>query len=143
MSDIGEAQGPLVRRITIDEKLEDGLFRILIASLRDNIMEFSDELWCWNEEREDFILPEDYAQKLGMTKRNAEAWPWDSLCEGQVFLQGRFMMNPNQKARMKFFVNKRRRNFRRVDPLLKEQVKQTYLAVLQRSVSDAEKDQAR
>jgi len=131
-----DSQTSLVRRITIDEKLEDGLFRVLITSLRNDTTEFNDDLSYWGEEYEDLIQPDNYRKILDMTKRNVQTWPWDSIYEGQVFLQGRFRINRNRSSKMMFVVDRRRRNFRRVDPMLKEQIKKTYLAVLERRISD-------
>ena len=131
-----DSQTSLVRRITIDEKLEDGLFRVLITSLRNDTTEFNDDLSYWGEEYEDLIQPDNYRKILDMTKRNVQTWPWDSIYEGQVFLQGRFRINRNRSSKMMFVVDRRRRNFRRVDPMLKEQTKKIYLAVLERRISD-------
>lgn len=129
-----ENQTPLVSRITIDEKLADGLFRILISALKDDTTEFNDDLSYWGEEYECLIQPDNYHKILGMTKRNAKTWPWDSICEGQVFLQGRFRINRNRRSKAMFVVDKRRRNFRRIDPMLKGQIKKDYLAVLERRI---------
>ena len=131
-----DSQTSPVRRITIDEKLEDGLYRVLITSLRNDTTEFNDDLSYWGEEYEYLIQPDNYRKILDMTKRNVKTWPWDSIYEGQVFLQGRFRINRNRSSRMMFVVDRRRRNFRRVDQILKEQVKKTYLAVLERRISD-------
>ena len=131
-----DSQTSPVRRITIDEKLEDGLYRVLITSLRNDTTEFNDDLSYWGEEYEKLIQPDNYRKILDMTKRNVQTWPWDSIYEGQVFLQGRFRINRNRSSKMMFVVDRRRRNFRRVDPMLKEQIKKTYLAVLERRISD-------
>jgi len=129
-----DSQTSLVRRITIDEKLEDGLFRVLITSLRNDTTEFNDDLSYWGDEDEKLIQPDNYRKILDMTKRNVQTWPWDSIYEGQVFLQGRFRINRNRRSKILFVVDRRRRNFRRVDPMLKEQVKKTYSDVLERRI---------
>lgn len=131
-----DSQTSLVRRITVDEKLADGLCRVLITALKDDITEFDDDLLFWGEEYECFIQPNDYHQILGMTKRNVKTWPWGSIFEGQVFLQGRFRINSDRKSRMMFIVDRRRKNFRCVDQKLKGQIKNTYLAILERRISD-------
>ena len=131
-----DSQTSLVRRITVDEKLADGLFRVLITALRDDMTEFNDDLLFWGEEYEHFIQPNNYHQILGMTKRNVKTWPWESIFEGQVFLQGRFRINRNRRSKILFVVERRRRNFRRIDPKMKEQIKKNYLDVLERRISD-------
>ena len=132
----GENQTSLVSRITIDEKLADGLFRVLITSLRNDTTEFNDDLSYWGEEYEDLVQPDNYRKILGMTKRNVKTWPWESIFEGQVFLQGRFRIKRNRRSKTLFVVDRRRRNFRRIDPMIKEQIKKNYLDVLERRISD-------
>lgn len=136
MANDRDSQTSLVRRITVDEKLADGLFRVLITALKDDMTEFNDDLLFWGEECERLIQPNNYHQILDMTKRNVHTWPWESLSEGQVFLQGRFRIKRNRRAKTLFVVDKRRRNFRRIDPMIKEQIKKNYLDVLERRISD-------
>lgn len=131
-----DAQISLVRRITIDEKLEDGLFRVLITSLGNVTSEFNDDLSYWGEEDEYLIQPDNYREILDLTKRNVKTWPWESIIEGQVFLQGKFRIKGGRSSKMMFVVGSRRRNFRRVDHILKGQIKNTYLAILERRISD-------
>ena len=131
-----DSQTSLVRRITVDEKLADGLFRVLITALKDDITEFNDDLLFWGEECERLIQPNNYHQILDMTKRNVQTWPWESIFEGQVFLQGRFRIKRNQRSKTLFVVDRRRRNFRRIDPMIKQQIKKNYLDVLERRISD-------
>ncbi|MBA7675934.1 hypothetical protein ES703_84173 [subsurface metagenome] len=138
MTNDSEKQASLVCRITIDEKLEDDLIRILIANLKDNVTTFSDDSTYWEEEEELFMRPDNYQEKIGMTRDNAKKWPWDNLYEGQVFLVGRFRVSRNRGAQTTFVVDVKRRNFQCIDRLIKERVKKKYLAALERSISDGE-----
>lgn len=138
MTNDSEKQASLVCRITIDEKLEDDLIRILIANLKDNVTTFGDDSTYWEEEEELFMRPDNYQEKIGMTRDNAKKWPWDNLYEGQVFLVGRFRVSRNRGAQATFVVDVKRRNFQCIDRLIKERVKKKYLAALERSISDGE-----
>jgi len=141
MTNDSEKQTSPVRRITIDEKLEDDLMRILIANLKDNVTTFSDDSTYWEEEEELLVRPDNYQKKIGMTRDNAKKWPRDNLYEGQVFLVGRFRVIRNRGAQTTFVVDVKRRNFQCIDRLIKERVKKKYLAALERSISDGETNQ--
>jgi len=141
MTNDSEKQTSPVRRITIDEKLEDDLMRILIANLKDNVTTFSDDSTYWEEEEELLVRPDNYQKKIGMTRDNAKKWPWDNLYEGQVFLVGRFRVIRNRGAQTTFVVDVKRRNFQCIDRLIKERVKKKYLVALERSISDGETNQ--
>ena len=141
MTNDSEKQTSPVRRITIDEKLEDDLMRILIANLKDNVTTFSDDSTYWEEEEELLVRPDNYQKKIGMTRDNAKKWPWDNLYEGQVFLVGRFRVSRNRGAQTTLVVDVKRRNFQCIDRLIKERVKKKYLAALERSISDGETNQ--
>ncbi len=122
----------LVYRITIDEKLEDDLIRVLVASLRGGVGTFDDEPSVWSEEDWTLVTPNDYAKVLGMTNANVKTWPWESLQEGQVFFRGMFKINQKRKTGRTFLVDTKRRSFRPVNYLIKERVKRKYLRVLER-----------
>ena len=141
MTNDSEKQTSLVCRITVDEKLEDDLIRILIANLKDKVTTFSDDSTCWEEEEERFVRPDNYQKKIGMTRDNAKKWPWDNLYEGQVFLTGRFRVSRSRGAQTAFVVDVKRRNFQCIDRLIKERVKKKYLSALERSISDGETNQ--
>ena len=141
MTNDSEKQISPVRRITIDEKLEDDLMRILIANLKDNVTTFSDDSTYWEEEEELLVRPDNYQKKIGMTRDNAKKWPWDNLYEGQVFLVGRFRVSRNRGAQTTFVVDVKRRNFQCIDRLIKERVKKKYLAALERSIADGKTNQ--
>ncbi|MBA7702586.1 hypothetical protein ES703_111355 [subsurface metagenome] len=136
-------QTSVVRRITIDERLADDLIRILIADLKDGVTTFDDDSAYWGEEEEFLVQPDNYRDKIGMTRDNARKWLWNDLHEGQVFLLGRFRVNRNRRAQAMFVVDMKRRNFRRIDSLVKDWIKRKYLAALERSIPDGETNQTR
>jgi hypothetical protein len=120
-----------VRRITIDERLADGLIRILIADLKANQKTFGDDPEYWGEEKEFLVHPEDYREKMGMP-RVARKWPWRNLHEGQVFLSGGFCKVPEKGAGTTFVVDvERKGNFQCIDEVSKAHVKRKYMAVLE------------
>ncbi|MBA7580224.1 MAG: hypothetical protein GH159_05335 [Dehalococcoidia bacterium] len=126
----------LVRRITIDERLDDSLIRILVADLKANLKTFGDDPEYWEEEKEFLVRPkdyqgEDYQEAMGMTQANVKKWPWESLYEGQVFLEGRFRGSRNRHAKGTFVVSVKRRNFQCIDRVSRERVKKNYLAALE------------
>jgi hypothetical protein len=127
-----------VRRITIDERLADGLIRILIANLKDGVATFSDDSKYWEEEKDLLVRPDDYRKKMGMTRANVKKWPWDNLYEGQVFLQGRFRGSRNRRAKGIFVTDIKRRSFQRIDHLSKGRIKNVYLTALERSIPHGE-----
>ncbi|MBA7703935.1 hypothetical protein ES703_112732 [subsurface metagenome] len=126
-----EKRNSPVRRITIDERLADDLVRILVADLKANREKFGDEPKHWRGEKELLVRPDDYQEKMGMTQANVKKWPWESLYEGQVFLQGEFRGNPKKDAKKPFVVYEKRRSFQCIDRLSKERVKKSYLAALE------------
>ena len=127
-----------VRRITIDERLTEGLIRILVAELKAGRETFGDDPEYWGEEEELLVGPENYQDNMGMTQADVEKWPWKDLAEGQVFLQGGFPEIPEEGAEPPFVVDAEQRNFQRIDRLSKEGVKRKYLAALERGISDVE-----
>lgn len=131
-----DSQTSPVRRITVDEKLEEGLFRVLIAYLENGASRFNNDPSYWGEEEEYFIRPDDYRKTLDLTKANVKTWPWEGIREGQVFLQGMFRFNRVRSLETMFIVDRRRRNFRPIDHMIKRQIKSTYLAILERRTSN-------
>jgi hypothetical protein len=124
---------PLVYRITVDEKLDDDLIRILVAPLRADVDAFDDDTAVWGEETALNVTPDTYAEAFGMTAENAGTYPWEKLQESQVFLRGMFKLNPRWKTGKTFLVEKKRRNFRPVNRYIKDLVKREYLNILERS----------
>ena len=124
-----------VRRITVDERLANDLIRLTICPLAEGVEEFLDRQSDWGREREVWARPKTYARTLGVP--SAEAPPWETLEEGQVFLSGEFeIVEPESvgdRTPQKYFrVSPGRKNFLRIDDMkeFKEGVKQIYSDVL-------------
>jgi hypothetical protein len=119
-----------VRRITVDEKLDDNLFRFVFCSLREGIKQFTDRDDEWREEREKLVHPQDYSRALDVKK--SEAPVWETLQEGQVYLSGEFKVIGDQTNPECFEVSRGRKNFLRIDNLdmINEGVKSLYSDVL-------------
>ena len=141
MNNYPDTRVPIVCRITVDEKLADGLIRILITELKNDVVAFNDDPVYWGEEEELLVMPDNYQERMGMTWESARKWHWESLCEGQVFLQGRFRMESGQLAQQMFVVDMEQWDFQRIDPLIRGRLKNEYLAALERSVPDGETNQ--
>jgi hypothetical protein len=110
----------IVRRITIDERLEDDLIRVAICPMAKGVHAFLDREGDWGPERASFIHPKDYVRKLGIP--DPDFWPWESLGEGQVFLSGPFEMVYKKKADgtlelSHFEVSQGRSRFKRIDEI--------------------------
>jgi hypothetical protein len=119
-----------VRRITIDERLSDGLIRILVADLKANIETFGDDPKYWGEESELLVHPTDYREKMGMPQ-TARKWSWRKLYEGQVFLSGGFEKIEGEGAETMFKVDAEM-NFQCIDDVSKERVTKDYMKALER-----------
>jgi len=122
-----------VRRITVDEKLSDDLFRFVFCSLREDIKQFTDRDDEWQEEREKLVHPQDYSRILDVKKSEAPAW--ETLKEGQVYLSGEFKVIGDQTKPEYFKVSPGRKQFLRIDNLgiIGEGVKALYSDVLRRT----------
>ena len=140
MKETPQTRAPLVRRITIDEKLASGLMRILVAELKDDIEAFDDGSPYWNEEKEILAREDDYRERMGMTPGNARKRPWDSLKEGQTFLQGNFKMKRGRWDQPRFLVDIQRRNFLCIDTLIKKHNKKVYFSALEGGVNHGQAD---
>lgn len=99
--------GARVRRITIDERLDEGLLKVAVADLLPGHDDLSDDpLDAWSEESLELISREDFLGEFGLEPRDpllatlvgirdsvaADEDPegafWRTLEEGQVFLVG-------------------------------------------------------
>ena len=122
-----------VRRITVDEKLSDDLFRFVFCSLKEGIKRFADQSDKWQKEQEKLVNPKNYSRILYVKKSEAPAW--ETLQEGQVYLSGEFEIIGNQKNPSDFKVSPGRRKFLRIDELdiIDETVKSLYSDVLGRT----------
>jgi len=126
----GESRKVRVRRITVDEKLSDDLFRFVFCSLREGIKKFTDRDDEWQEEREELVHPQNYSRILYVKKSEAPAW--ETLKEGQVYLSGEFEVIGDQTKPEYFKVSPGRREFLRIDNLeiIDEGLKSLYSDVL-------------
>lgn len=71
----------VVRRFTIDERLDDSLIRILWVILRHNVTIFDDDPKYWGVESDDYMTPDNFAKIMHVTQANAEEWFWNTLRE--------------------------------------------------------------
>jgi len=119
-----------VRRITVDEKLSDDLFRFVFCHLTECTKQFTDRDDEWQEERGKLVHPQDYSRILDVKK--SEAPDWETLQEGQVYLSGEFKVIGDQTKPGCFEVSPGRRKFFRIDNLdvIDEGVKSLYSDVL-------------
>lgn len=122
-----------VRRITVDEKLSDDLFRFVVCWLKEGIKRFTDLDVEWQEEEEKLVNSRNYSRILYV--RKAEAPDWETLKEGQVYLSGEFKVMGDQTAPEYFEVSPGRREFLRIDNLeiIDEGVRSLYSDVLRAS----------
>jgi hypothetical protein len=120
----------VVRRITVDERLADDLFRLAVCSLADGVTVFFDRQGDWGAEREVWARPKNYAQKLGVPL--ADAPSWESLEEGQLFLSGEFEIVGDRTAPEYMRVKPGEQELLRMDTMteFKEGVKQLYSVLL-------------
>lgn len=121
-----------VRRITVDEKLSDDLFRFLFCWLKEGTKKFKDRVDEWAEEQERLVHPRNYSRILYTKKAKAPAW--ETLKEGQVYLSGEFKVVGDQTKPEYFKVSPGRREFLRIDNLeiIDEGVRSLYSDVLNR-----------
>jgi hypothetical protein len=133
-------RSPFVRRITIDEKLASGLMRILVAELKNGIEAFDDDSAYWNEEKELLVQADNYRSRMDMTLSNTRKWPWESLYEGQTFLQGNFKKKRGRRDQPGFLVDMRKKNFQCIDALIKEHIKEVYFSALEGSINNGQAD---
>lgn len=121
---------PVVRRITVDERLTDDLVRLAVSRLEEGIEIFYDRQDDWGLERESWARPKDYIQKLGVSPEKAPSW--DSLQEGQLFLVGEFEVVGDRDNPRFFRIHPGGQEFVRLDLLeeYKEGVKRLYSILL-------------
>ncbi len=122
-----------VYRITVDERLNDDLVRLLIAPLAAGVDTFADRDEDWGPEQEVMVNAANYALHMGVRE---DKLPWRTLAEGQVFLVGQFKTVGPQTAPAGFQVRPGpgRRAWLRIDnlSLVKEPAKLLYSALIQR-----------
>ncbi|MHC5057004.1 MAG: hypothetical protein ACYTKD_20190 [Planctomycetota bacterium] len=119
---VGEMkQEAVVRRIAVDERLDETLIRFVIAPLAGGVEKITDSLEDWRPEEEELVTPKTFLRCLGLKKdpdllrlaygeivgepgsaessaaragkrRPAAEKMWRALAEGQVFIVGRFRL---------------------------------------------------
>jgi hypothetical protein len=138
-----------VRRITVDERLDDNLIRILVSELCEevNVGELVDDN-IWDEETSllvSRIREEDIRNKVSRgvvdwlkLKRDWEiperiSPKWDDLYEGQVYLQGAYSLK-KENDRIMLYRNPKIRHVVRIDlvPNMKEHRDSLYNLLLLR-----------
>lgn len=126
----------LVWRITVDEKLADDLFRLVVCPLAEGVEEFFDRREDWGKERQWQAKPKTYARKMGIPSAERKKWPWERLAEGQVFLSGEFRVIGKRTAPRYFKVSEGRQEFLRIDDLeiVREGFRRAYSEALTRGV---------
>lgn len=126
----GELRKVRVRRITVDEKLSEDLFRFVFCSLKEGIEKFTDQSDKWQKEKGKLVHPGNYSRILYVEKSKAP--PWETLQEGQVYLSGEFEVVGDQTKPDYFRVSPGRRKFLRIDKLdmINDGVKSLYSDVL-------------
>lgn len=121
-----------VKRITVDEKLSENLFRFLTCNLKKDKTRFIDRTDEWTEEKEKIVTPQNYYRALKTKK--IQAPKWDSLTEGQVYLSGTFQIIGDQQKPKYFITDPQQQNFERIDnyPIIKEGLQNLYSDILKR-----------
>ncbi len=121
---------PIVRRITVDEKLSTGLIRVLVSELKPGVVEFDDDLSYWGPETGILVRPNDFQYAIGITSKASRDYPWNSLYEGQTFLQGYFVKKTSRASDPRFIANAKRKNFLCINNLIKKSIKQIYFSAI-------------
>jgi hypothetical protein len=120
----------IIRRITVDEKLADGIVRILVSRLSNGVKEFFDHDKEWGEEEECLIEPCSYVEKMSITESARKEWSWDSLEEGQVFLSGQFKIIGSREHPKYFVVSPGSDDFFRIDKAVRKDIQKMYFKML-------------
>ncbi len=69
----------IVRRITIDEKLSEDLIRVLISPLKKGTRKFRDQLEYWEDEKEELVRPDSFAEKMGIPFSKKKEFKWENF----------------------------------------------------------------
>lgn len=119
-----------VRRITVDEKLSDDLFRFLWCWLKEGTKKIKGRVDEWQEEQEKWVNHQNYSRVLYTKKIKAPAW--ETLKEGQVYLSGEFKVVGDRTKPKYFEVSPGQKEFLRIDnlELIDEGVESLYSDVL-------------
>lgn len=141
--------GSTIRRITVDERLDDNLIRILISELREEVEvgEMVDDN-VWKEETSLLVSKTKGEDKKTKVSRGVVDWStvkkdweiperitpkWEDLHEGQVYLQGAYSLQ-KEKDKIMLRRNPKIRHIVRIDlvPNMKEHRDSLYNLLLLR-----------
>jgi len=145
---------PVVRRITVDERLSEDLIRLEICELEnpDESGEFKDEPDYWRnilQEGEEILVrpvnPERESTKnlytgvMSIPDSQVKQFPWKDLKEGQVFLSGAFEVKEEQirgEKVKRYFICPGEKAFKQIDDDVKENTKTLYYEILAKGVKN-------
>jgi len=135
---------PLVRRITVDERLHEDLIRLEICSLGETREEFKDSPELWKvmevekkdkEDEDDWLATtENYADMMGIPQSMRSKWLWKDLREGMVFLSGDFKVVEKDENDLpkRFAFSPGNENFVRIDEVIKDDIARLYYEAVER-----------
>lgn len=123
-------EGSKIRRITVDERLDENLIRILISELcRDmKVGELVDDN-IWEEETSLLVSKIEVESNKDKASQDIVSWStlkevweiperispkWDDLSEGQVYLQGAYSIK-KENGRIVLYRNPKMRHLVRID----------------------------
>ena len=161
-----KAKKASVRRIVVDERLTEGVVRILIAPLANGVDKIIGDQTEWEDEQELIVTPKTFIKKLDLKSKRIqscvcqemmgsfrgrettaakekplEEMIWQGFQEGQVFIDGTFTVVGNRYEPKAIRVREGgKRDFMRIDgiSLIKEKTKKLYSAALRgKEVTDA------
>lgn len=143
---------PLVQRVTVDERLDESLVRLLVAPLAEGVEDITeDRLANWEPEKEVLATRRTFRRRLGLPKEDASLRQavkevlgteagrgaardllWRGLKEGQVFLVGQFEVVGPRGEPEAIRAREGANDFLRIDriPAVKESAKKLYSKAL-------------
>jgi len=147
-----ERNEPMVQRITIDERMDEVSFRLMVADLEEGIKTFLiPDIEPWEEEKIDLANREKIQRLFGMVdparrqhvihqvtlespgvnESDLDLF-WDNLAEGQVYLVGQFRVESVGNEPKHGVVKPGIWNFLRIDRLesVKQAERELYSAAL-------------
>lgn len=120
----------IVKRISVDEKLEENLIRLLICGLRDNVKFFFDNNGDWGEEEPFEVNDKSYLKIMGIENGKSQKIKWTDLEEGQVYLSGEFIEIFSGNTLEKLQVKPGEKRILRFDKCIKDEIKRLYFKAL-------------
>lgn len=122
--------GAIVKRISVDEKLEENLIRLLVCGLQDNVEFFFDNNGDWGDEEPFDVNDKVYLKIMGIENSNSQKIKWTDLEEGQVYLSGEFIEIFSGDTFEKFQVKPVGKRILRFDKCIKDEIKKLYFKAL-------------